>query len=240
MRPQNLSIDRIKGHTFLRNHISRDGIVIDLGMNRADFANAIHNKYGCAVLGVEANPVLAAENAEMSGVTCRNAAVAQSDGFVKFLINKDNLEASKIVPDSTAASDDIVTVPSISLSSLIRDVNADRVDLLKFDIEGAELDVIETTTPAVLWRCDQIAVEFHSFIYPSDSNRVDRVIVLLSEIGFYPIDFSTEKNDVLFINCNVIDMPAAARTALQLQKYRSGIARRLLRWAIAAGVVTDH
>lgn len=237
MQPKRLMIDRVKGHTFLKNYLHRNGVIIDLGMNKGDFARTMRARYGCSIIGVEANPVLASQNRDLNGITCRNAAMAGCDGSVRFLINEENSEASSIVADETPISSTVITIPSISLSTLFREAKAEQIDLLKIDIEGAELDVIETTDPEVLRQCAQIAVEFHAFIYPSHTERIEKIIALLASLGFYHIDFSTEKNDVLFINSNVFDLNSTAKASLLLQKYRAGIGRLLLRWAITAKIV---
>jgi len=206
------------------------GKVVDLGMNKGDFARTINRRYGCSVAGVEANPVLAATTAYLGGgITCKNAAMAARDGSVKFSIDKENSEASTIVADSTPLAESVIVVPSISLSTFFSEIDAKQIDLLKIDIEGAELDIIETTPVDMFRRCTQISIEFHSFRYPSDSARVEKAIMLLAEHGFYYVDFSTERTDVLFLNSRVIDVPAAAKALLVFQKYQSGIIRRLRR-----------
>ncbi len=64
-RAQKFLIDRVRGHTFLKNCLNRTGKVVDLGMNKGEFARTINSRYGCSVAGVEANPVLAAKIADL-------------------------------------------------------------------------------------------------------------------------------------------------------------------------------
>ena len=40
MIPQKFRIDKVKGHTFLKDYLNRSGSVIDLGMNKDDFAQS--------------------------------------------------------------------------------------------------------------------------------------------------------------------------------------------------------
>jgi FkbM family methyltransferase len=233
MQPQNFLTDRVRGHTFLKNYLNSTGKVIDLGMNKGDFARAIYGKYGCSVMGLEANPILASAVCRLDGIGCKNAAVSALDGSVKFSIDEENPEASKIVPDSTPISDKVIVVPSVSLSTFFREVEAEQIDLLKVDIEGAELDLVETTEPEIFQRCAQITIEFHSFLYPSQAARIERAIALLSGLGFHYIDFSRRRMDVLFINSRIIDITGFARALLVIQKYQRGIAGRLGRLAAA-------
>jgi len=230
---QKFLIDQVRGHTFLKNYLNRRGKVVDLGMNKGEFARTINSRYGCSVAGVEANPDLAANIADLGGgITCKNAAIAAHDGSVKFSINRENSEASTIVSDSTPLAESVVVVPSISLSTFFREIDAEQIDLLKIDVEGAELDIIETTPEDIFRQCSQISIEFHSFLYPLHSERVEKAITLLTGLGFYCIDFSISRHDVLFLNRRVIDVSAAAKTLLVFQKYQAGITRRLRRIAL--------
>jgi FkbM family methyltransferase len=172
MQPQQFLTDRVQGHTFLKNLLSAGGKVMDLGMHKGDFAKAICGRYGCPVVGVEANPALASTFWGLDGLSCKNAAISAADGSVKFAIIENDLEASRIVSESSPLSQTVVVVPSVSLATFFQEVNATRLELLKMDIEGAELDVIETTDPNIFQKCKQITIEFHSFLYPADRERV--------------------------------------------------------------------
>jgi FkbM family methyltransferase len=229
MIPQKFKIDRVKGHTFLKNYLNRAGSVIDLGMNKGDFARIIHDTYGSCVIGAEANPILASNISRCNGIVCKNVAVSDFDGYVKFSINEENSEASTIVSDSTPISETVIPVPSITLSTFFQEAEVEQVDLLKIDVEGAELDIIETTEPDIFRRCTQIAVEFHRFLYPSHTSRIERAVARMSGLGFRYIDFSNERSDVLFINSNKIDMSGAATATLVFYKYQALIIRRLRR-----------
>lgn len=179
-------IDRVRDHTFLKHYLNRTSKIVDLGMNKGEFARIMNSRHGCKVAGIEANPVLAAKNADLTGsITCKNAAIAAHDGSVRFSINKENSEASTIVPDDTQLSETVVVVPSISLSTFFHEIAVEHIDLLKIDVEGAELDIVETTPADIIQQCTQISVEFHTFLYPSHSERVEEAIARLAGLGFY-------------------------------------------------------
>lgn len=221
--------DQVRGHTFLPNFLNRTGKVIDLGMNKAAFATVMRDRYGCSVAGLEANAALAEANASLNGITCKHAAISGTDGSVEFFVNRADSEASKIVPFSERGAHTI-SVPSLSLATFFRETDTDEADLLKVDVEGAELDLIEKTPADEFLRCGQITVEFHAFVFPEQAPRVETAINRMSEIGFYPLDFSIRRTDVLFVNRNVIDLSAADKFYLLSQKYRDGIKRRLHRF----------
>jgi FkbM family methyltransferase len=62
---------------------------------------------------------------------------------------------------SEAGQKGISTVEGISVADLLRDFGWERVDLLKMDIEGAELEVLSRGTEEWLDRVRVLAVEFH-------------------------------------------------------------------------------
>jgi FkbM family methyltransferase len=195
-------------------------------MNKGEFATVMRDRYGCSVSGVEANPSLAEATSNLRGIRCKNAVISGSDGSVEFFINPTDSEASKIV---TFQSIDTLVMPCVSLSTFFREIDADEVDLLKIDIEGAELDLIETADPDDLLRCAQITIEFHSFVFPEQASRVEGAITKLSDMGFYHIDFSMRRMDVLFINNRMIELSKADKCYLALHKYHSDVKRRLSR-----------
>ena len=229
MQAHRYSIDRVQGHTFLRNFLSPNGRVMDLGMNKGAFAKTMRTKYGCSIVGAEANPALASALCGIDGILCKEAAVCASDGSVRFSIDENDTEASQIASDGAPSSNTVVVVPSVSLASFFQEFNVTQLDLLKMDIEGSELDVIESTNPSVFRKCTQITIEFHSFLRPADRGRVENAIGILASNRFYPVDFSTERTDVLFINNDIIRVSRFGKAFLVTQKYQAGIARRLRR-----------
>jgi hypothetical protein len=69
-------IDRVTGHTFLPNCLNGTGKVIDLGMNKGDFARVMRDRHGCSFAGLEANPFLAKATSNLSGILWKNAAIS--------------------------------------------------------------------------------------------------------------------------------------------------------------------
>ena len=214
-------LDQIREHTILRRELSRNGTVIDLGMNDGRFAREIQAKFGCKVIGVEPNPTLAASIGTSEYVSCRNLAISGEAGTAKFRIDDDN-EASHIV-SGDAMSEKVIEVPCIPLRTYLAENNVTSADLLKIDIEGAELQIFEGEDFDVLRNMRQISVEFHAFVHPEQRARVKNIISRMRKIGFYSIDFSATWKDVLFINPWMVKLRLWDKAALSYYKYATGL-----------------
>jgi hypothetical protein len=62
----------------------------------------------------------------------------------------------------------------VDLAKALRELGG-RVDLAKFDIEGAEVNVLQAASPSDLASCGQLTVEFHDKTPPITRRDVDRV-----------------------------------------------------------------
>jgi FkbM family methyltransferase len=216
-------IDQIREHTVLGRELGRDSTVVDLGMNDGRFAREIHRKYGCRVIGVEPNPQLAADFPPSDAIVCRNLAISPVAGTVKFQIADDN-EASRIIPDDMPADGEtVVDVSSVPLRTFLAENGVAQVDLLKIDIEGAELPLFEGDDFESLRKVRQISVEFHTFLDPGQRPRVKQTIAKMKKSGFYCIDFSATWKDVLFVNQSAAKLVCRDKAALAWRKYAVGI-----------------
>jgi len=123
-------------------------------------------------------------------------AVTAADGSLKFYprLKKDGSKSSvmytMVAEDATV--DDVIEVPAFSLSSIMRELNHQAIDLLKVDIEGAEYDVLNGMLDSEV-RPKQLLVEFHHRFpgigLAKTADLVDRLrehgykIFAVSEIG---------------------------------------------------------
>jgi FkbM family methyltransferase len=75
-----------------------------------------------------------------------------------------------------------VTAPILSLERILREQAITRVDLLKIDAEGAELDVLRGISPADWAKVQQVVLEAHDV-----SNHVETILNLLTSNGLSQI-----------------------------------------------------
>lgn len=210
-------IDRISQHTFVRDPLRPSATVLDLGLNRGEFAGGVRERYACRVCAVEANPDLAA--AAPLGVETLHGAIAASSGTLTFGRDLEDDTSSSVVDAILDRKPEValdpIEVPAYSLADVLDRFELEHVELVKMDIEGAELDVLAETPADVLRRAGQIAVEFHDLWYPELRGATRAAIRRMRSIGFDVFSFSRGTSDVLFVNRDRLRLPAWRRLWLR-------------------------
>jgi FkbM family methyltransferase len=104
-----------------------------------------------------------------------NSAVGGKAGAGRMLdVGQRSLD-HRLVTEDTAGGD-MVNVEVITLESAINMTGASMIDLLKMDIEGAELEVLEASSPKALRRIRRISLEYHDNIRTGTLRRVTDLI----------------------------------------------------------------
>lgn len=117
--------------------------IIDLGSNVGLTVIYFKLKYPeAAVFAVEADPatfkLLKVNTAALSKVNCINTLITQQDGIRTFYVHPTSSISSSMV--KRTSDQEAITVQARSLDSLISELKLEQIDLLKFDIEGAEFE----------------------------------------------------------------------------------------------------
>jgi FkbM family methyltransferase len=183
-----LQILTLRGHTFLPGPLGPSSVVVDLGSNRGEFAQQVRACFGCRVIAVEANPRLFPQVRGVQGVEAFNFAVSGRNGEATFHFSEES-EAGAITSGIVRATGEAMKVPTRTLASLLDDAKITHVDLLKVDIEGAEVEVFDSLSDAELGRVDQITLEFHDFCNLVAPAEVKRIADRLRNLGFDGIRF---------------------------------------------------
>lgn len=80
---------------------------------------------------------------------------------------------------------------AINLDEALAMTGEEEIDLLKIDIEGAEIEVVEGATAAAWSKVRRVVVEYHNLIRPGCR---DRVLQALRAQGFDPIEVLAEES----------------------------------------------
>lgn len=229
MQFENLpSIARLCQHSFIGSLLDSNSVVVDLGANRGDFARQIANKWVCTVYAVEPVPSLFNQIREDANIRKFNFAISSRDG--ELLIN---LPVNRCPSTRRSAEDRDITVMrvrGVTLETFLRDNEIRVVDLLKIDIEGSELELLQTIDPDSLAAVGQITIEFHDFIFPDSHMAIERIKREIITNGFYCIPFSRDNTDVLFVNRRLVNFWVYLYLKLGVRNYKGLlriIARRL-------------
>ncbi len=178
---------------------------------------------------MEPNPHLCAGLQELAipEVTVHGVALADVGGPRQFVV-MNNSESSHF-SKANGSSEETVQVEAVTLEDLISRMPDASIDLVKMDIEGAELDVLERIPAEVLARVRQFTVEFHQFVSPESRSRIEAIKKRFYDLGFWVVDFSRTNYDVLFVHLNAKPRPHV-RTWILFEKYRLRIKRGLSGW----------
>jgi FkbM family methyltransferase len=209
-----LGVRCLRGHSFFATLLARPAVVADFGAHRGEFFAALKAEHPISrALLIEADPVLAGSLQEAFGSEADviHAALVggNNKGPVKFTRSTEP-EPSSIFSEWAGAYGvaDKVDVPAVDLAKALRELGG-RVDLAKLDIEGAEVEVLQTAHPSDLASCSQLTVEVHDNMQPITRRDVDRLCERMRCEGYGIVNASWPNVDnILFVNLRRI---AAAR-----------------------------
>lgn len=225
-----LHFRNILGHTFCVTLLEdrKNLRVIDGGANRGEFARHFAERVGATVVSYEADPAVAARLPTIPGVTFVNAAVTGTGGTVQIRRSPGSCSSIRFHESQPESS---TQVPGVTLQQILETHGIDHVDLLKLDIEGAELDVLELTSPETLSKCAQITCEFHDFMNRDDLPRIRGILRSLGPT-FFIVSLSVfNYGDVLFINRRAVQGLRWVKLQILVHKYAAGL-NRLVRRAL--------
>jgi FkbM family methyltransferase len=198
-----------------------------------EFSQLLCQKFQCQCFAVEPVPTLYEKIPINIGINKFNVAVAAQNGRQDFYLS-DNQEANTLARPTSEPVQSKIVVQTLTLASFLEQQKLPTVDLLKVDIEGAEIAVFASTPDEILKCCRQITVEFHDFLM----DRVTRSEVVtvrkrLEALGFACIVFThRHHDDVLFINRRLVSVSNFQLWVYRtVWKYALGLARIFKRWA---------
>lgn len=143
----------LQGFRKAVSRLGPDDVALDCGANIGDFTIPLAES-GARVYAFEPNPaafeVLAARTSSFPNVTVLQGAVTAEPGPVDLYLHKWTDQdpvywstgSSVLAGKDNVRSDSFVTVQTFQLPEFFRDFEISRIQLLKMDIEGAEVEVL--------------------------------------------------------------------------------------------------
>jgi FkbM family methyltransferase len=217
----------ICGHTFVKEFLGATPSVVDCGANYGAFSTCLAKEHLATVYGFEPDPRLFPMLPELDNVTFFNLAVSGSGANLILNLGEEKCSSAYF---SEGTGQDAVAVKSTKLNDFCREKKLNKIDLLKLDIEGAEIEVLEKLPPEFLAAIGQITVEFHDFLDKAELPRIRSAVRRVQACGFYFVKLSQhDYSDCLFINTKAHPVGSVAKINFLFKKYYLGIKRTLKR-----------
>lgn len=164
-------------YSFPEKRLPGGLVIVDLGANIGLTALSLKARYPQArVVCVEPHPENAAllrHNLQCLGdsATILEAAVSATNGTIQLMLATEHYNASVV-----RAGAEAVAVSALTMEEIMRCAGISTIDILKMDIEGAELSILERR-PAWLQKVRVLLAELHG-------PRQDEMQAWLREMGF--------------------------------------------------------
>lgn len=181
-------VETIFWHTLHPRYLGSSSKILDLGANYGHFAQRITARFGAKCVAIEPSPTPFASIPETGGITKMQVAVADRSGTMPFHVAEDSVASSLL--RQVASHQGTIDVQVYSFQDLLAKLGWSHVDLLKCDIEGAEIAMLRATPDDVLSRVGQMTVEFHDFCGITPPAEVLSTIDRLRQIGFQSVRMS--------------------------------------------------
>src|SRR5262245_16694638 len=196
-----MSIEVIETHTILPDILSPGSIVIDCGANVGRFSLEMISRFGCLCYAIEAAPDTFRKIPTAPNLHRYNFALCATNKDVMMSIDED-ITRSGI---KKSPNENKVAVQGRHLGEFFAHEVAGRiVDLVKMDIEGAEIEVIDSLNDDLIKGVGQWSIEFHDFLNIISVSDVERCVERIAGLGFHELFWSRRRNnaDVLLVNKN--------------------------------------
>lgn len=175
--------DKVYERDFVR--LTNNDIVVDIGANYGVFSlysQLFNPKIVYSIEPLKSTFDHMSRNLNDYNVMCINKAISDKDGYENFTvtdINGNNFSSKNSEGHHPSSSLREEIVETININTLIKEYNIDKIDFLKVDCEGGELDLFNTINKDYLRdNISKIAIEYHSGFIK------DTIINILINNGF--------------------------------------------------------
>lgn len=184
-----------KGINFLKHHLKPGDVFIDIGANIGCYTlvasqlttptgkviafEAIRHVYEQLQHNINLN--------HLSNVTAEHQAVYEKADELKFFVSsRENMGMSSIFRHDTESGETEIT-KAVALDDYISNRGIKRIDLIKIDIEGAELFALRGMRKTLSTMRPVLMMELSDDVLPGTPVSKEEILGMLSEHGYYPM-----------------------------------------------------
>jgi FkbM family methyltransferase len=176
------------GWCIPRGSLRADSVVVDVGLGEdVSFSRSLMDAYGCRVHGFDPTPraIEYVKSLACSNLVLHEYGVAARSGRATFYLPNDESHVSGSLVHEQHLGQRRIEVNLLSLADVFRMIGAERIRLLKVDIEGAEYELLGSAEFGdCAPRVDIICIEFHHR-WPTYGRRATlEAVRALREYGF--------------------------------------------------------
>ena len=172
-----------------------------IGLRLADRLRTLGSGHVFLVEPIPANVNLLTASVQLNHLeafcTVCEVGLADAIGSATLLVegkSKRSGNAGRWAPEGHRRSLTKATIPLRTLDDLVRDAGDPRIDLMKLDVEGAELSLLRGATRSLEKGRPLIFGEFHPGLMPRHGGTFADVMALLSPIGYQAFAISGRRN----------------------------------------------
>ena len=207
------------GHSFLLLNGAK--IALDCGANNGKFSEYLNKHSRMKIYSFEPDPRLFSVLPKLPNVTWHPLAIDGDSGEFDLALGE-SLCSSAVYNVSANR----IRVKKTSLDDFCAAHGIQKIDFIKLDIEGAELNLLEKAGDTLLCATKQITVEFHEFLNKDDLPRIKKIVARLESLGFYFIKFSYHTwGDCLFLNTRLVHVSCFDKIFFCFIKWFRGFCR---------------
>ena len=206
MVSEKFNVFRIATHFFYGKILSKRSFVVDLGANQGDFANEIVSLFRCQCVAVEPLEKVRIERENAPLLQVVKWAVSDFNEVGTFYRSADPQSHSLF---QVRREDIPIQVSTKKFGDWLEEEKIEVIDLLKVDIEGAEVFLFNTLSDQQLMNIKQITIEFHDFLTGLNIyGQVQAIRTRLKKLGFEEFIFDPRYlMDCLYIQKTKVNMP---------------------------------
>lgn len=159
--------------------LNQSSIVIDVGGYIGDYAEAINHKFGCQVLLFEPVPEFYQQCLDRfknnPAISCYNYGLSSKTDTLEIELDEN---ASSFIKSKSGKNSKSVQVRSIL--EVFQELNLDRIDLIKINIEGGEYELLPAIiNSGIVKNIRYFQIQFHTFA----QNAVDCRLQILDSLS---------------------------------------------------------